>query len=72
MAFVIGEIMDLSLDYRIGGRLRWLNSAKDIVNTMLWPVVCAMVAPLIGRMSHAAAPPEPEGRQATGTGNPIL
>ncbi len=34
---LLGEFFDLSNDYASGDRMRWMNSAKDIVNTLLWP-----------------------------------
>jgi len=34
-----GEILDVLYDYHAGNPLRWRNSMKDIVNTMLWPTI---------------------------------
>ena len=64
---VIGEVMDLSADYNKGYGLRWLNSAKDIVNTMFWPVAWVLFRPLVARvLPQRASPSIPPGLQGSG------
>ncbi len=36
------EAMDLFDDYRSVGYMRWLNSAHDIINTILWPLLIVL------------------------------
>ena len=38
------EVFDLLYDLRAGWTLRWLNGAKDIVSTLLWPGILCLVA----------------------------
>ena len=54
---VVGEIFDLSNDLAKGYSLRWLNSAKDIVNTMFWPTLCVMAGPLVSRVLRLRSSP---------------
>jgi hypothetical protein len=35
----VGELVDLANDYSVGHRLRWMNSVKDIANTVFWPAL---------------------------------
>ena len=63
---LIGEFLDLVIDYRDGSRLRWLNGAKDIVNTMFWPAVWVVAGPLVTRMMRRRPAPDRAGLQGTG------
>jgi len=51
------EIMDLTIDYWHGDRLRWLNGLKDIVNTVFWPAVWVVCGPLVTRILSFRARP---------------
>ncbi len=58
------EVMDLTIDYWRGDRLRWLNGLKDIVNTVFWPAMWVMVAARVARplpWRMASSEPEPQG-----------
>ena len=50
---LVGELFDLTAALNSGHRLRWLNSAKDIFNTMLWPGVWVMAGPQVLRLVRA-------------------
>jgi hypothetical protein len=41
---VIVEVVDLRDDLLTRGRLRWLASTHDIVNTLFWPSVLLLLA----------------------------
>lgn len=42
-ACLAGELLDVLYDYHAGNALRWRNSMKDTVNTMLWPTIWTAV-----------------------------
>src|SRR5690606_2266647 len=46
-----GEILDVLFDMRVGNAVRWRNSVKDLVNTMFWPTVWAVVGAKLSRRS---------------------
>ena len=61
---LVGELFDLSKAYSEGSRLRWLGSAKDLVNTMLWPAAWVFGSPLAARVLRlraASIQPELQG-----------
>jgi hypothetical protein len=63
---LVGEALDLSADYSKGYGLRWLNSAKDIVNTMFWPAAWVLARPLMARLLPERVPLIPPGLEGTG------
>lgn len=37
------EVIDLYDDYNLAGFMRWSNSAHDIVNTSIWPLLTVVI-----------------------------
>lgn len=44
---LLGEFIDLSSAYARGRTLRWMDSLRDIVNTMLWPTAWVIARPFL-------------------------
>lgn len=62
-ACLVGEVLDVLYDLRAGNVLRWRNGVKDLVNTMLWPTVWAVVGTQMARRQRAR-----RGARADATG----
>lgn len=48
IAAIFGEILDMRDDLSLYGKLRWVSSIRDIINTAFWPVIIFSV----GRYSN--------------------
>lgn len=56
---VAAEVFDLLYDLQVGRRLRWMNSAKDIVNAMIWPTAWMLFGSRVARLMRPEATAEP-------------
>ncbi len=64
-----GEVLDFLYDLHAGNPLRWRNSIKDILGTMLWPGVWALLWTRVRAAQPAAsrARPTPEASMPAAT-----
>ena len=51
-ACLLGEMADFYYAAQRNMRFHWLGSAKDVVNTMLWPAIGLLAGPQILRLLH--------------------
>ncbi len=60
-ACLVGEMADFSYAARRNIPFNWLGSAKDVVNTMLWPAIGVAAGPHILRLLRLARQARSQG-----------